>query len=200
MEEGTVITHANEVTLTWKSGGTGVLSVYGGNACHQGNPSSMDLQVADPLLKPIIEKNECDTELRLAYTGDIEWYVNEFPIAVSGSIYQVADSGIYYVTIGNFCGSISSDPIQVIPLRDQQIQIPNVITPNADGKNDFLAVDPAIDNLILKVFGRSGDAVFTSNNYLNDWSGQGVPSGVYYLQVRHPCLIHSYKGWVQVIK
>lgn len=67
------------------------------------------------------------------------------------------------------------------------------ITPNADGKNDFLVLDGIENspNNELKIFNRYGVMVYSQINYQNDFSGisnrsavisrgSGLPSGVYF--------------------
>ena len=69
------------------------------------------------------------------------------------------------------------------------IQIPNIITPNDDGINDYFKIilkdskEPyflSFPNSTLIVYNRWGTKVFESNNYQNDWNGDGAPDGVYY--------------------
>jgi len=69
------------------------------------------------------------------------------------------------------------------------VQIPNIITPNGDGINDYFkiilkdskeAYYLSFPNSTLIVLNRWGTKVFESNNYQNDWNGDGAPDGVYY--------------------
>jgi large repetitive protein len=73
--------------------------------------------------------------------------------------------------------------------------LPNAITPNGDGLNDFLEFelleDPGTiypDNELL-IFNRWGDIVYRARPYNNDWSGRGndgkeLPHGTYYYVLR----------------
>lgn len=61
--------------------------------------------------------------------------------------------------------------------------IPNVITPNGDGKNDTFFIDGlegySENNLII--FNRWNNEVYNSHGYYkNNWSGQGLNDGTYY--------------------
>jgi gliding motility-associated-like protein len=65
-----------------------------------------------------------------------------------------------------------------IPIK---ITIPNVFTPNGDGYNDYFVID-GIENCTdsrLFIKSNSGQIVFQSSNYQNDWSGEHLPDGVY---------------------
>ena len=84
---------------------------------------------------------------------------------------------------------------------------PNVITPDqSPGQNDTFQVLyggrlPAEMNIIVSfvVYNRWGEKVFESENYTNNWSGNGLSNGVYYYEAiaenDATC-----KGWVQIIR
>ena len=64
--------------------------------------------------------------------------------------------------------------------------IPNIISPNNDGANDFFIVS-CIDffpNNRLRIFNRWGDKVLDVKNYQNDWAGtfrnELLPPGTYF--------------------
>jgi uncharacterized repeat protein (TIGR01451 family)/gliding motility-associated-like protein len=83
--------------------------------------------------------------------------------------------------------------------------IPNVITPDGDGKNDTFEVKGLgkfVSNEIV-IFNRYGDHVFQRKDYANDWNAPGQVAGTYFYvlvgtdaQGRK----HEFKGWIQVIK
>ena len=60
---------------------------------------------------------------------------------------------------------------------------PNVITPyNVDGFNDVFHID-GLENFPdtkLQIYNRWGKKIYESNNYQNDWNGNGAADGVYY--------------------
>ncbi|MEP6648065.1 MAG: gliding motility-associated C-terminal domain-containing protein, partial [Saprospiraceae bacterium] len=100
-------------------------------------------------------------------------------------------SGWYSVTISNDDGCITTDSVYILVDAYKPIYIPNVITPNNDGKNDQLTVygnnaATGIDK--LQIFDRWGGLMWEGNNFdLNDpalgWDGtcrdQPVTEGVY---------------------
>lgn len=63
------------------------------------------------------------------------------------------------------------------------IKVPNVITPNGDGKNDVLKIDgiELYKESSLAIFNRWGNEVYRSpGSYINNWSGEGLSEGTYY--------------------
>jgi gliding motility-associated-like protein len=64
----------------------------------------------------------------------------------------------------------------------QDYTIPNVFTPNNDGKNDILVPFPfgGIDRVELSIYNRWGVRVFTTEDPNINWDGKDVDTGVYY--------------------
>ncbi|MFN0291718.1 T9SS type B sorting domain-containing protein [Pedobacter helvus] len=62
------------------------------------------------------------------------------------------------------------------------IKIPNVITPNGDGKNDVLKVDgiELYTENSISIFNRWGNEVYRSQGYQNNWNGNGLSEGTYF--------------------
>ncbi len=64
------------------------------------------------------------------------------------------------------------------------IRIPNVVTPNNDGLNDFYELEGGIEGTWkVRVFNRHGMLVFEDLDYKNTWS-PAVPAGVYYVVIK----------------
>ena len=76
--------------------------------------------------------------------------------------------------------------------------VPNVITPNEDGKNDYLEIE-SVAGIHLKLFDRNGALVYSNDNYQNNWNGSGVPAGVYYYAIETDTQ-DLCKGWLHLIK
>jgi len=97
------------------------------------------------------------------------------------------------------------DTIFVHPLRVKTVKLfaPNIITPNGDGYNDtFIITDnsevqsssstfksenstyPLINDFYISnelvVYNRWGKKIYETKNYLNDWTGDNLPDGVYF--------------------
>lgn len=105
------------------------------------------------------------------------------------------------------CDGTDSTTVTVKPIYPN---IPDIITPNGDSFNEFLVIDdtgtPPEDNenpdsgdakfgidadnekmlqdfyiqTSLIIFNRWGKKVYESENYQNDWNGEGLPDGVYF--------------------
>lgn len=85
---------------------------------------------------------------------------------------------------------------------EHALTIPNIFTPNGDGRNDTFFI-PELrlypDNSLL-IFNRWGRQVYEQQGYRGDWSASTVAGGTYYYLLRVPRLNASYKGWVEVMK
>ncbi|WP_189586149.1 T9SS type B sorting domain-containing protein, partial [Mongoliitalea lutea] len=83
--------------------------------------------------------------------------------------------------------------------------IPNVITPDGDGKNDtfkIMGIGKFVSNRIV-IFNRYGDHVFRTENYKNDWDAPGLVAGTYFYiftAIDNQGKSHEFKGWIQVVK
>ena len=82
------------------------------------------------------------------------------------------------------------------------LKIPNVFTPNGDGKNDRFEIigSEGFDRIEVTIVNRWGNEVYRNDNYQNDWSGQGLTEGTYYyLITTHLGNIQEvHKGWVLI--
>ena len=60
--------------------------------------------------------------------------------------------------------------------------LPNIITPNGDGINDYFIIDDAYSQHAnqLLIFNRWGNQIFAASPYRNEWNGQGISDGVYF--------------------
>jgi gliding motility-associated-like protein len=71
----------------------------------------------------------------------------------------------------------------------KEIIIPNVFTPNGDGKNDFWVIDnlDKYPTALVEVFNRWGDVVYRSKGYVTPWdgyfNGKRLSPGCYYYNI-----------------
>ncbi|MBX2971526.1 MAG: choice-of-anchor L domain-containing protein [Flavobacteriales bacterium] len=84
---------------------------------------------------------------------------------------------------------------------DCGIVVPNVFTPNGDGRNDRFEIEGILHTTnTLKVFNRWGQVVYEAKNYRNTWTAMDVPDGTYYYEVvvdRHE---KPYAGHVTILR
>ncbi len=83
------------------------------------------------------------------------------------------------------------------PFSITKLFIPNIVTPNGDGKNDTFVITSRWP-IKLSVINRYGKELYTSENYKNDWSGEGLAAGVYYYEVTFPDF-ETCNGWVELM-
>ncbi|RZK93285.1 MAG: gliding motility-associated C-terminal domain-containing protein [Pedobacter sp.] len=84
--------------------------------------------------------------------------------------------------------------------------IPNLFTPNGDGTNDVFEVRGL--NLFVQndlvIVNRWGNEVYKSNNYQNNWTGEGLNEGTYYylLKVKESAGSNwqVFKGYITLIR
>jgi gliding motility-associated-like protein len=90
-----------------------------------------------------------------------------------------------------------------ITVIDDSITVPNVITPNNDGINDYFEVkniESFLTNEFI-VYDRWGKKVYEKLNYRNDWNGGNLSDGTYYIILRGHGIIKDveYKGTLTII-
>ena len=102
--------------------------------------------------------------------------------------HQFSEIGTYQITATVDFECYTETVTQIISLFDCSdtitFELPNVITPNGDGINDFFEIQNLPENTEVIVLNRWGNVVFSSNNYQNNWagtdtSGKELIDGVY---------------------
>ncbi len=111
-------------------------------------------------------------------------------------------AGPYTLTIHTRC-QIATATVRV---RTQDcaplLQVPNIVTPNHDGRNDrFRVTAPSPRPLRLQVFTRWGQLVFESADYRDQWptDSPAVPAGIYYYLLVDSTFGRRYRGWVEMM-
>jgi gliding motility-associated-like protein len=127
----------------------------------------------------------------------------QFVDSDSTSIFNGSNSFTYYCRIKATSASNSclaySNTIKVE--FKHELFVPNVITPNGDGFNDFFAIKniKLYQPNSITVFNRWGEVLFKANNYMGDWKADGVSEGTYYFSLSLPDSKREIKGWLQII-
>ena len=89
--------------------------------------------------------------------------------------------------------------IQAIPA---EVHVPNVITPNNDGLNEFLSfefLEFYPDNQLL-LFNRWGNLIYEKTGYQNDWTGDGFTDGTYFFMLRIEEKDLNYSGFFEILR
>lgn len=118
---------------------------------------------------------------------------------------------IVYSICGSICEEVCDEGILTIEISEDltptDCDIPNMITPNADGFNDLFII-PCLEDYPdheISIFNRWGDRVFFSDDYQQDWDGtyQGNPlpnTTYFYLIQFNGANPQSIQGWVEIIR
>ena len=138
------------------------------------------------------------------------WTESENSTTVIGSNggLEVTESGIYQLEVFMLapCNYSVSEEIVVVFESCDIGFIPNVISPNADGKNDFFRVEGLdfFDDSTLEVYNRWGGLVYESLDYNNNWSPNEdeLSDGTYYfiLGVNFPEGMEMFNGELTVLR
>ena len=99
----------------------------------------------------------------------------------------------------NMANNVSESAVDILFLF-----IPNVITPNGDGKNDSFVIKglELFDKRRLRIYTRFGNEVYHAEQYQNDWIAQGLNDGTYFYILEIEGVNYKpriFKGYVTVI-
>lgn len=113
----------------------------------------------------------------------------------------VSQSGTYSIMVpSTTCRLTDSTRVNFI---DCTVSVPNVFTPNGDGKNDCFVIsyNKEVNSIWkLAVFNRWGRVIYETDSYENNWSAEGVPSGLYYYYLSDSIRNQQLKGWVEILR
>lgn len=120
-------------------------------------------------------------------------------------------AGCYYVT--SIINGVESIPSNLVCIDNDCacFELPNIITPNGDQKNDLFRPFPTpkfVNSVSFKVYNRYGKLIFSKDNDINiNWDPQDLPDGIYYyeadiqtIRVNKSDQAKIIKGWVHVVK
>lgn len=105
-------------------------------------------------------------------------------------------SGAYEITLKASNNACSVTESKKIKIQSQEGVLANVITPNGDGKNEYLVLP--YENCALEIYNRWGKIVYKSQNYTNSW-GIDAENALYYYMVTLPGG-NKCNGWLQVLR
>lgn len=157
---------------------------------------------------PIFEDNIADEiqfENESIDEDYIEWYLNNSLFSSDDFISinaQLDQLHLYLVAYNN----IGCSDTAWFTLNDFTWEIPNIITPNVDGENDYFKLNfggfgPCIE---LSIYNRWGRLIYENANYKDNWDGKNmkgekVSDGTYYYII-NVCNKTKLAGYITVIR
>ena len=145
------------------------------------------------------------SDVTLTFTNTTEtgtnfmWSLDEHTSAEAEPTYSFSKAGQYAITLRGV--DSRNCPITVEKtITVEDLVITNAISPNGDGKNDQLFIEPFLYNAEFKLINRWGQSVYETSSYTNDFTGANLESGVYYYELYFKAVDKRYKGYVHVMK
>jgi gliding motility-associated-like protein/uncharacterized repeat protein (TIGR01451 family) len=129
----------------------------------------------DPSTIEIVEQPKHGS-IRINEDGSIVYTPNRGYYGEETFIYRVQDEA----------GNWSNAAVVTITVTPNDLQIPNVITPNGDGNNDRFVIkglEKYAQHEII-IFNRWNNMLFRSKNYQGDWDGKGLNAGTYFYTLK----------------
>jgi gliding motility-associated-like protein len=176
----------------------GQYSVYATNTC--GSDTADFTVVASPLLAAFTASTYNGqaplsinfTNNSIAYTSSSWNFGNGNTASTTDAVNLFNYGGVFNVILtvadDNGCTDTASAVISVV---DDTLKIPNVITPNNDGKNDvFTFNSTAIKSADVTIYNRWGNKVASYSDWKKGWDADKQQAGVYYYVIE----INQYNG------
>ncbi|MDD2412851.1 MAG: gliding motility-associated C-terminal domain-containing protein, partial [Bacteroidales bacterium] len=176
-------------------------------------PASVTFEIEEqsPILIQLVSQNDADCTGSGGGSAEISVQGGESPYTYNwsnGDHRATATNlpkGTHTVTVtdGNQCEILYNIEIGIDP-SSQELDIPNVFSPNGDGINDTwviknLELHPENELVIIN---RWGNEVYTQKSYKNDWDGTQLNEGTYFyvLKVNMCNEERKLSGYLTIIK
>ena len=115
----------------------------------------------------------------------------------TGPTLAVHAAGEYALTLTTPCGTRTASRRVAY---QSCLLVPNVITPNGDGRNDRFVINELTRGpWQLEIYNRWGRQVYATPDYRNTWGADAAP-GLYYYWLRPANNEGASKGWLEVIR
>jgi gliding motility-associated-like protein len=222
-ELATLTAEGEYSAITWSNGSTeetievgpGTWTVSSNSPEGCGDTASVSVQLAEPEAfftanpsSTVLKGNPVDlTDSSFVFPGTNQviysWDFDDGNTALGPQqAYTYADTGtynvVYVVTNSEGCIDTLISEIEVIG----DVIVPNVFSPNGDGKNDFFVIGnlEAFKNPAIWIYNRWGKLLYSSDNYQNNWDGDDNPDGTYFFLLKLNDPEKEYKGTVFIAK
>lgn len=134
------------------------------------------------------------------------------PTTLTVLVPEGAQTGVISVVVDeNIASTTTFFTVEMTEEPPLDIHVYNAVSPNGDGRNDFLLIAniaelPITRNNKVEIFNRWGDIVFTTNNYDNSSrvftglssSGKKLPSGAYFYTIEMPDANRKLSGFIEL--
>lgn len=98
--------------------------------------------------------------------------------------YTYTDNGTYFVTLTVISpnGCVDQMTIEITAIPPCEVAVPNVFSPNGDGKNDRLELicPELLESMEMNIFDRWGRLIKTLTSPTETWDGDGQSEGTFY--------------------
>lgn len=151
--------------------------------------------------------NAHDGGISVIASGGIGKYSYIWDNGMNASVIESLENGFYRIDVMDSIGCVYAKNFELDCIKSQ---IPQVITPDENGKNDswVLNLDAKSE---VKIFNRWGSLVFLASPYMNDWNGQTsdgintlgkgfLPSGTYFYVIDKKDGERPISGYIELIR
>ncbi len=200
-------TPSDSTLLTWENGYTNPVRTIQQPGTYLITASRGECSVTDTLrvqreVNPVLPPDTtlCQGELlHISVSHPLKKYLWSTG-AIDSSI-VVNTSGTYRVQIPSAHCQLTGDiKITYVDCPGSE-PIPNTITPNGDGKNDFFYIkNVELTPWKFSVYNRWGKQVYAAAAYHNEWDGGNLPGGVYFYLLESKALNRRLKGTVLILR
>jgi gliding motility-associated-like protein len=120
---------------------------------------------------------------------------------------SLSESGTYTVTVTDANGCVNNSQFEIL-VKSCGYEIPVLLTPNDDGKNDAFVIKniQLYPNCKVQIFNRWGNAIYSKVGYQNDWKGTfdlgnggKLPAATYFILIEfNDGETKPYQGYIQI--
>ncbi len=127
---------------------------------------------------------------------------NDTVSSIQNPVHTYTVGGTYPVTLIVASKEGCLDTIVKNVVIQFAIIAPNIITPNGDGLNEFLAFKNLLyfKNNKIWIYNRWGTLIYQDNDYKNNWTGKDYSDGTYFYILEVPDKPKTFKGFFESLK